>query len=90
VFSFQEHEFEQGEFAALRNQIEPFIETRDKVTLLVGEMARLLQQYGFAHDEVDGWNKQRILFRKHALQPKFNEAFKDWRTRRFSTAFGRR
>lgn len=83
VFSFLENEFETGEFDTLRNQIEPFIETRDKVTFLVRKMATSLEQYGFAPDEVDGWNKQRILFRKYALEARFNEAFEDWGTQRF-------
>lgn len=83
VFAFLENEFETGEFTALRNQMEPFIETLDKATFLAGEMAKLLRRYGFAPDEVDGWNKQRILFRKHALETRFNEAFKDWGTQRF-------
>jgi hypothetical protein len=87
VFSFLENEFETGGFAALRNQIEPFIETRDKATFLIKEMSNSLQQYGFAPDEVTGWNKQRILFRKHALEPRFNEAFKDWGTQRFFNNF---
>lgn len=83
VFSFQENEFETGGFAALRRQIEPFIETRDKAAFLVKEMATSLQQYGFAIGEVYDWNKQRILFRNHALGSRFNEAFKDWGTQRF-------
>jgi hypothetical protein len=33
---------------------------------LVKEMADSLQRYGFSPDEVDGWNKQRILFRTHS------------------------
>lgn len=87
VFSFLENEFETGDFNALRHQIEPFIETRDKATVLVKEMAILLQQYGFALDEVDDWNKQRILFRKHALGARFSEAFKEWGTQRFFNCF---
>jgi hypothetical protein len=68
LFSFREHEFEKGGFESLRRRIDPFIETRDKVNFLVREMADSLQRYGFAPDEVDGWNKQRILFRTHALE----------------------
>jgi hypothetical protein len=83
VFAFLEDEFETGGFTTLRSRIEPFVETRDKTTFLVGAMAELLQQYGFAADEVNGWNKQRILFRQHALKPRFDEAFKDWPTQRF-------
>lgn len=83
VFAFLENEFETGAFTALRSRIAPFVETRDKVTFLIKAMAELLEQYGFAPDEVNGWNKQRILFRTHALQPRFDEAFKDWPTQRF-------
>lgn len=87
VFAFLENEFETGEFTALRNQIAPFGETRDKAAYLVNAMAELLRQYGFAHDEVAGWHKQRLLFRKYALQPRFEEAFKDWPTQRFFNMF---
>ena len=87
VFSFQENEFETGEFAALRSRIEPFIETRDKVNFLVRKMADSLQRYGFVPDEVDGWNKQRILFRTHAQEARLREAFKDWETQRFFNNF---
>lgn len=83
VFAFLENEFETGKFTALRSQIEPFVETRGKTDYLVGAMANLLQQYGFAADEVDGWHKQRILFRQHALEARFDAAFKDWPTQRF-------
>jgi hypothetical protein len=83
VFFFLEHEFETGKFAMLGSQLDPFIETRDKAAYLVKEMATSLQQYGFAPDEVDGWDKQRILFREHALKAKLNEAFEDWGTQRF-------
>jgi diguanylate cyclase (GGDEF)-like protein len=83
VFSFLENDFETGSFAAVHNRIEPFIETRDKAAFLIKAMTTLLQQHGFALDEVDGWHKQRILFRQHALEARFDEAFKDWETQRF-------
>lgn len=87
VFAFLETETETGEFTALRNQIEPFTETRDKAAYLVNAIATLLQQYDFARDEVAGWHRQRLLFRKYALQPRFDEAFKDWPTQRFFNMF---
>jgi hypothetical protein len=83
VFSFLESEFETGKFTELRSLIEPCIETHNKAAVLVKEMSTSLQRYGFAIDEVDSWNKQRILFRKNALEARFNEAFKDWGTQRF-------
>jgi hypothetical protein len=83
IFAFLETEFNTGKFTALRSRIEPFIETRDKAAYLVKEMATSLQQFGFSRNEVDDWEKQRILFREYASEARLNEAFESWNTRRF-------
>jgi diguanylate cyclase (GGDEF)-like protein len=82
VFSFLETDLQQGVFVPLTNHLESLIETREKVAFLVSTMATSLQRYGFDSNEAGDWYKQRVLFRTHAMQPRFNEAFKDWATQR--------
>lgn len=87
VFSFLETDYQTGMFASLCNRLEPFVETGEKVAVAVNNMAASLQRYGFALDEVNDWQKQRLLFKSYALQPRFNEAFKDWVTQRAYNGF---
>lgn len=82
VFSFLETDLQQGVFVPLTIHLESLIETREKVVFLVSTMATSLQRYGFDSNEAGDWSKQRVLFRTHAMQPRFNEAFKDWGTQR--------
>src|SRR5207249_9297012 len=82
VFSFLETDLPKGVFVPLTNHLESLIETKEKVAFLVSTMATSLQRYGFDFNEVGDWYKQRVLFRTHAMQPRFNEAFRDWETQR--------
>ncbi|MEK6335925.1 MAG: diguanylate cyclase [Acidobacteriota bacterium] len=82
VFSFLETDLGKGVFVSLTNHLESLIETRAKVAFLVNTMTTSLQRYGFDSNEAGDWYKQRVLFRTHAMQPRFNEAFKDWGTQR--------
>ncbi|MEK6281506.1 MAG: GGDEF domain-containing protein [Acidobacteriota bacterium] len=87
VFSFLETDYQTGMFASLCNRLEPVVETGEKVAVAVNNMSASLQRYGFALDEVNDWQKQRLLFKTYALQPRFNEAFKDWGTQRAHNGF---
>lgn len=82
VFSFLETELQKGVFVPLTSRLESLIETKEKVAFLVSTMATSLQRYGFESNEMGDWYKQRVLFRTHTMQPRFNEAFRDWGTQR--------